>query len=211
MKEFNLSEWLQDKSRKVVTRDGRPVRIICTDRKGKSGNIVGLVCEDESLIYVWNNDGKHMVSEIPDNDIFFADEEELTEFQNKLFSVLSEVWQNYLLGREIDIAEPVKEYSPELLDLARKELQPEIDKELEKAYKTQDDVVYRNGYAQGKQDALKVALESLPKWKKAKECRDLPDDVVKINENGKIIYSDMVWEGEYFIMLQSLKSLPKEE
>lgn len=31
MKPFNLKEYLAKPSRKVVTRDGRPVRIICTD------------------------------------------------------------------------------------------------------------------------------------------------------------------------------------
>ena len=34
MKEFNLTEYLKDPSKKVVTRDGRDVRIICTDEKG---------------------------------------------------------------------------------------------------------------------------------------------------------------------------------
>ena len=31
MKQFNLEEYLENPSRKVVTRDGRNVRIICTD------------------------------------------------------------------------------------------------------------------------------------------------------------------------------------
>lgn len=31
MKEFNLNEYLKNPSQKVVTRDGRNVRIICTD------------------------------------------------------------------------------------------------------------------------------------------------------------------------------------
>lgn len=34
MKQFNLEEYLKNPSRKVVTRDGRNVRIICTDAKG---------------------------------------------------------------------------------------------------------------------------------------------------------------------------------
>jgi len=29
---FDLSLWLKDKSRKVVTRDGRSVRIVCWDK-----------------------------------------------------------------------------------------------------------------------------------------------------------------------------------
>lgn len=35
MKQFNLKEYLENPSRKVVTRDGRNARIICTDAKGK--------------------------------------------------------------------------------------------------------------------------------------------------------------------------------
>lgn len=42
MKQFNLEEYLKNPSRKVVTRDGRNVRIICTDAKGLCP-IVGLV------------------------------------------------------------------------------------------------------------------------------------------------------------------------
>ena len=34
MKQFNLKEYLENPSRKIVTRDGRNVRIICTDAKG---------------------------------------------------------------------------------------------------------------------------------------------------------------------------------
>lgn len=33
MKEFNLDEYLKDPSQKVITKDGRKVRIICTDYK----------------------------------------------------------------------------------------------------------------------------------------------------------------------------------
>ena len=33
MKPFNLKEYLENPHRKVVTRDGRPVRIICTNAK----------------------------------------------------------------------------------------------------------------------------------------------------------------------------------
>ena len=48
MKQFNLEEYLKNPSRKVVTRDGRNVRIICTDKRGTNFPIVALVeCEDE--------------------------------------------------------------------------------------------------------------------------------------------------------------------
>ena len=42
MKQFNLKEYLENPSRKVVTRNGLPVRIICTDAKD-TFPIIGLV------------------------------------------------------------------------------------------------------------------------------------------------------------------------
>ena len=76
MKQFNLMEHLANPSRKIVTRDGRNVRIICTDKKGTNFPIVALVeCEDkeETCYYnkkgYWNSCGA--VSKI---DLFFAPE-----------------------------------------------------------------------------------------------------------------------------------------
>ena len=46
MKAFSLEEYLKDPSRKVVTRDGRKVRIICTDRKSKDNRTIIALIED---------------------------------------------------------------------------------------------------------------------------------------------------------------------
>ena len=35
MEQFNLEKYLINPSRKIVTKSGKPVRIICTDAKGK--------------------------------------------------------------------------------------------------------------------------------------------------------------------------------
>ena len=35
MKQFSIEQYLKNPDRKVVTRNGLPVRIICTDRKQK--------------------------------------------------------------------------------------------------------------------------------------------------------------------------------
>ena len=55
MKQFNLEEYLKNPSKKIVTRDGSPVRIICTDRKDLDAPIVALVdygtAEGESCLY----------------------------------------------------------------------------------------------------------------------------------------------------------------
>lgn len=58
--------------------------------------------------------------------------------------------------------------------------------------------------------ARKEILKDLPRYKKAEESKVL-DWVVKLTEDGNIIFSDVVYKGEYFIMLQSLKTLPMED
>ena len=74
MKAFNLEEYLKNPKRKVVTRNGRSARIICTDAKGNYP-IVVLIEEggyDNALSYT--KDGKLYVGETNDYDLFFATE-----------------------------------------------------------------------------------------------------------------------------------------
>ena len=77
MKEFSLEEYLKDPSRKVVTRDGRAVRIICTDRSGLNAKpIVALITlpnGDEVIKTFWNN-GFETTAIEGENDLFFAPE-----------------------------------------------------------------------------------------------------------------------------------------
>ena len=74
MKPFSLDEYLKNPNRKVVTRNGRSARIICTDAKGNYP-IVALIEEggyDNALSYT--KDGKLYVGETNDYDLFFATE-----------------------------------------------------------------------------------------------------------------------------------------
>ena len=75
MKAFNIKEYLKNPSRKVVTRDGRPVRIICTDRKGATP-IIALVNNglSEELCYSFCPDGKTYENYKSEIDLFFASE-----------------------------------------------------------------------------------------------------------------------------------------
>ena len=58
MKPFNLDEYLDNPSRKVVTKNGYPVRIICTDAKGICP-VVGLVAyENYELAFNVMKDGR---------------------------------------------------------------------------------------------------------------------------------------------------------
>ena len=75
MKEFSLEEYLKNPDREVVTRDGRKVRIICTDRAGLNVKpIVALItlpnC-DEIVICFWE-DGIETAGSEDKNDLFFA-------------------------------------------------------------------------------------------------------------------------------------------
>ena len=75
MKAFNLEEYLKNPSKKVVTREGKPVkRILCTDARG-SYPVVALIEEsyyDNALSYT--DDGKLYNGESNVYDLFFAPE-----------------------------------------------------------------------------------------------------------------------------------------
>ena len=60
MKQFNLEEYLKNPSKKVVTRMGRKVRIICTDREDSIYPIVALVKDDNrklDVLVTYTKDG----------------------------------------------------------------------------------------------------------------------------------------------------------
>ena len=74
MKQFNLEEYLKNPSRKVVTRDGRSVKIHCTNFKSFLSDysviaeIEGLGCSE-----TFNKNGEYYVRSSK-NDLFFAPE-----------------------------------------------------------------------------------------------------------------------------------------
>ena len=83
MKNFNLEEYLKNPSRKVVTRAGISVRIICTDRKANkedpSRKVVGLVDigYGEEEVETWDEKGNHFHENTYTKssiDLFFAPE-----------------------------------------------------------------------------------------------------------------------------------------
>ena len=60
MKRFSLDEYLKNPSRKVVTRMGRKVRIICTDREDSIYPIVALIKDDNrelDILVTYTKDG----------------------------------------------------------------------------------------------------------------------------------------------------------
>lgn len=76
MKQFNLDEYLKDPSQKVVTRDGRSVRIICTDAFSDDYPVVALIMMSTyEYSSSFTKDGKYHKSMGNDEDLFFADKE----------------------------------------------------------------------------------------------------------------------------------------
>ena len=60
MKQFNLEEYLKKPSKKVVTRMGRKVRIICTDREDSIYPIIALIKDDKresEILVTYTKDG----------------------------------------------------------------------------------------------------------------------------------------------------------
>ena len=76
MEQFSLEKYLANPSRKVVTRDGRPVRILCTDKKSYNEQIVGLIMGDNGMEFIstWTQQGKSFFNSDTPNDLFFAPE-----------------------------------------------------------------------------------------------------------------------------------------
>lgn len=76
MKQFNIEEYKKNPNRKVITRDGRSVRIVCTDVMGAIYPVLA-VCKKDPTHESWNSyttDRKLYTEGDTDCDLFFAPE-----------------------------------------------------------------------------------------------------------------------------------------
>lgn len=88
MKQFNLQEYLKNPDRKIVTYDGRDVRIVCVNRLDKDYPVVALVRKKNGeSIESYTKDGKYINNKIYNHDLFFA-------------SVKKEGWINVYYGKD---------------------------------------------------------------------------------------------------------------
>ena len=72
MKQFNLDEYIKDPSKKVVTRDGRSVKIHCTNYVGAQHIIAQVGSNEYSSSFC--KDGRFIIGEESNCDLFFAPE-----------------------------------------------------------------------------------------------------------------------------------------
>ena len=112
---FDLDKWLADKSQKVETRDGRPVRIVCWDRKDKKYPVIALYedpiypnCEVYSCytstgrFYDYGSNSNDLFLVIPEPTEFEKEIEATNErFPEVSFAKLSRIAKRfYDLGKE---------------------------------------------------------------------------------------------------------------
>lgn len=75
MKQFNIEEYKKNPNRKVITRDGKNVRIVCTDMIGTY--TVVAICRMDCIgecCYSYTDNGKLLLTEDTHLDLFFATE-----------------------------------------------------------------------------------------------------------------------------------------
>ena len=72
MKQFNLEEYLKNPSKKVVTRDGRSVKIHCANYLGNHP----VIAQVENSLYStsYNAEGRYVDIDESPRDLFFAPE-----------------------------------------------------------------------------------------------------------------------------------------
>ena len=73
MKQFSLEEYLKNPSRKVVTRDGRNVKIHCTDFFDGEYPIIARI-EGDAFSTSFTKDGKYESDRYSEYDLFFDSE-----------------------------------------------------------------------------------------------------------------------------------------
>ncbi len=187
---------------KVETKNGRPIRVLAWDLPCDFPIATAEFTEDNRVIVEsYSVDGWVGYGEKENNLVIVTPEPELSEFE-KAFDRIAELYHS---DKNPDEVACCKEYAAKLLSIARKQLQPEIDAEIEKAaYKTSDDVQYRKGREE--------ALKDLPRW------REWENGAAGNNEGHPIalvsgacgirFVSVLGVTGEKYIMLDDLKKLP---
>ncbi len=207
--EFNIKyrPEIESGKYKVVTSTNKPVRIICWDRVAKDGQsndlkLCVLISEDKGeSCYYYHLSGEPWLGN-RDGDLFIlTDEPELTDFEKELGGI-AQAWVD---ERAELTKECIKVHAERLLKVARKQLQPEIDAEIDKAYKNSDAVQYRRG----KEDTLK----DMPHWKHMYAGAAGSGDgrnVYLIKDGiGSYRVSPVVSGGEDYLVLSELDKLPK--
>lgn len=74
MKQFNLEEYIANPNKKVITREGKDARIICTDAKSEKYQVVALVTKKggQEILATFDTSGKYRSGYNSHLDLFFV-------------------------------------------------------------------------------------------------------------------------------------------
>lgn len=82
MKQFNLVKYLENPNQKIITKDGKSVRIICTDRESSDFPIVALIkFRDREGVFMYSLNGQCCDTKNTDLDLFFVSKEKVCPFK----------------------------------------------------------------------------------------------------------------------------------
>lgn len=77
MRQFNLAEYLENPNRKIITKDGKSVRILYANREGWEKKIIALVnIKGKEVVYIYFPNGRYLDSRETTLDLFFLTEDE---------------------------------------------------------------------------------------------------------------------------------------
>lgn len=216
---------------KVETRNGLPVRIICWDRKF-GYPIVGLAyekatgCESYVSAYADGTTSANGKMELSDDLFLITPEPGLSEFEKALSKCICDA----LVCPEEDYDKWAKEYAPELLELARKELveehltpDPELTEfELRLLDWLSSDTCgeismdemkkcVKNRAAELRQELAKEHGNDLPRWKNASAGTKLPSESIISREGDDPRFGSVAVYDCKYITVGELEKLPKED
>ena len=139
---------------KVVTGNDEQVRIVCWD----ADELFPIVAVVRRSSRMFRTDGRSATGVDCLNLFLVPVEPELTEFEKALSEFAGYAISGGQVEPNMPTAEFVKGFSAKLLEAARKELQPEIDAEVGKAYKNADKIQFKRGREE--------AMKGMPRWRK---------------------------------------------
>ena len=197
-KQFNLQDWLKDKSQKVETAAGCPVRIVCWDMACELP-ILGLVLlndeKAEEIAVGFTNEGTNLLGEpLYDKLFIVTPEEKLTTLEDHLSTYLKNDFEYFSTKKwdEKKWNETMRIQAAELLSLAKNQLQKEglvTMGHLNIACEAE----YQSGLAEGKAEALRtratVLTENLAKSRLDKDS--IPYHIIEFMCN---LYTCQNWK-----------------
>lgn len=186
---------------KVETRGGKPARIVCWDFMRSADVFDLLVCipadyenEEREVAYSVNTKGERHDGMQESEDLVIITSEDLNYFESTLMDIV-----NARGPKNPMTEEGARNNGSILMELAKEELEAEFEKELDKAYKNRDEVVFKEGVEKGKAEAM----ENMPKW----ESASLPTGSAALDFSALGGFDFILRKGR-MVSISSLEKLP---